>query len=164
MTFLQRFVVGDGNHELLEFIQIFATLLDSFDIFFELRGLKNRPHASQLSNSFSVVSNRSRFRPFLESSKALIVTSFGIETSNGSPFRKATWVEKHPDRLRRAQAKALEYPLSLFLDFRLNPTVNDCGLLDGNVLHVHTLSSFFDCAHQHPTTPPQAVAFLRSIR
>jgi hypothetical protein len=92
MTLLQRFAVGYGAYDLLELTQILASLLNPLEILFELAGLKNRFHAFQLSKSFSVESNRSKFRPFRESSSALTVTSFGIATSNGRPLRKAICV------------------------------------------------------------------------
>lgn len=81
MTFLQSFFICYGTHDLLEFTQIFAALLDPLEILFELAGLKNRFHAFQLSNSSSVELNCSKLRPLLESSRALIVSSLGLDTS-----------------------------------------------------------------------------------
>jgi len=74
MALLQRLAIGYGTYYLLELSQILSSILNPLEIFFELAGLENRFHASQLSKSSLVESKRSRLRPFRESSSAFTVS------------------------------------------------------------------------------------------
>jgi len=78
--------------DFFQLLNILASFFYFFEVFPELTGLKNGFHLSQLSKSFSTLSNDVRLIPFSESSRAFRVVAFGIATSNGSPRFKVICV------------------------------------------------------------------------
>jgi hypothetical protein len=66
---------------------------------------------------------------------------------------------KHPNRLGGAKPKALEYLFSLFLYFRLNPTVNCRSFHWRSVLHMQrAVKEIFSTQHQRCGTAEVGLA------
>jgi len=89
---IQWVAIDDQSNPMLQLVKILAPFPDAVEILLELAGLENRFYASQFSNNSSADSNRSRFRPLLESFRGFLVSSLGMDTSKGKPFLSAIWV------------------------------------------------------------------------
>jgi hypothetical protein len=62
---------GDTTHNFFKFLNLFSLLFDLLEIFSELAGFVDRPHASQLAKSASTDSCFRRLCPLRESSIAV---------------------------------------------------------------------------------------------
>src|SRR3990172_9314705 len=75
--------------------RIFVLLLDAFEIFFELCGVKDASHQDSGSSKSSLTLLTScKFLPASASSIAWRVSAFGMETAKGRPLRKFTCLKK----------------------------------------------------------------------